>query len=338
MENIMMALQTRINNHQFASKEELQIVIRNLRENNQISEEIAKELLDLYDKTNNIKDVPKFGIETNYENVLIDLEKKINNNEFASKEELTNYINKIKANGIPESILTPEKITEYLNLYDTLNPELDPSLDLQNYQGVKLENTNVIVGIEQDKVLKTDRSNSEMPQEFKENQNELTALSDDSLANANETFEHMREHKKEELDLIPLNEAINKENVDVETLNKIRFFITNKYINPHSYKVDLENVIFYDIETNEVLEVRKNETTEEYEIYRGGEKVYDDSSPENELQTDTNEEQMAYENKDAKVRRLIKPIDSSSAFVQSSLLFIICIVLGLILSVIILIK
>ena len=306
--------------------------------NKTIDEETAKELLEQYDKSKSIEEPNKFGVETNYENVLLEIKKKITENEFASKEELTEYINKLKKNGIPENILTPEKITEYLDLYDSLNPELDPSLDLQNYKGVNLENTSVIVGVEQDVILKTDHENGEMIKEFRENQNELTALTEDDLANADETFEHMREHKKEELNLVPLNEAINKENIDIETLNKIRFFVTNKYINPNSYRVDIENVIFYNLETNEVLEVRKNEETGEYEIYKGGEKVHGDSSPENELETDTNEEKMSYESKDVKVKKLTKPIDDNSAFIQSSLLFIICTTLGLILSAIMLIK
>ncbi len=345
MENnhILMEIKNRIDNHQFKNKEELQLLINNLKNGRLIKNEEEEVLLELYEKSIAINEVPKLGNDVNYQNILLDLEKKINNNEFTSKEELVNYINKLKSNGMPDNILTPEKITEYLNTYDTLNPVLEPSLNLENYKGVNLEDNNVIVGIKQEAILKTDRTNEEMPQEFRENQNELTALGEDSLANADEVFKHMQEHKKEELTLIPIDEAINKDNVDVEILNKIKYFITNEYIDPYAYRVDIENAYFYNIETNEVLEVRKNEETGEYEIYKGGEKAYGDSQPEenneeNELEEDKNEEQMAYQNKNVKVRRLIKPPEKSSAFVQSSLLFIICIALSLVASLVIILN
>ncbi len=340
-----------INNHQFKTKEELQIFINNVKQqlNNALSSEDEQALLDLYERTTSINPAPSVGYDANYQNILSDLENKVNNNQFSSKEELINYINNLKNNGMPSDILTTEKVIDYLNRYDALNRAMDPALDLENYKGVKLENTNLIVGTEQDAILKTDKSNSELPQEFKENQNELTAQGEDGLANADEVFEHMREHEKEELSLISVNEAINKDNIDIEILNKIKFFITNQYINSNEYKVDIENAIFYNIETSEVLEVRKNEETNQYEIYRGGEKVYGDNSNsetesndnendnenENELEEDTDEEKMSYENKNVKVRRLIKPKEhNSAAFVRGGLLFIICAFLSFLLSII----
>ena len=62
--------------------------------------------------------------------------------------------------------------------------------------------------------------------------------------------------------------------INIELLHKIRYFVSNKYINPYSYKIDLENGIFYNTETSEVLEVRKDEVTNKYQIYKGSEVVY----------------------------------------------------------------
>lgn len=332
----------RINNREFKSKEELQDLITAIKMDskygNAIDEITEDKLLALYDKTSSIEETPSFGTATNYDNVISDLEKKIYNNTFSDKKALSTYITKLKNSGVPNEILTEEKVKELLNLYDTLNPQKQDALDLANYKGAKLEEKNVIVSTEDDVILKTDRSSSEMPQEFKENQNELTSLGNDGLANADEAFDHMRD-KKEELNIISINEAINRDNIDREVLNKIRFFITNKYINPYSYKVDPAQAIFYNIETQEVLEVRKNEETGEYKIYRGGEQVYADDTPENtenELTTDKDEEELAYDKKNNKVKRLIKPEDNTlnnSAFIQGGLLFAICLILSILLAI-----
>ena len=93
---------------------------------------------------------------------------------------------------------------------------------------------------------------------------------------------------------------ITKDNLDIELLRKIKFFVSNKYINPYSYKIDLENGIFYNAETTEVLEVRKDEATNKYQIYKGSEIVYGDEleeSNEMELNSDIPEEEMSYEDK-----------------------------------------
>ena len=95
-------------------------------------------------------------------------------------------------------------------------------------------------------------------------------------------------NQKEELSLISLSEAITKDNLDIELLQKIRFFVSNKYINPYSYKIDIESGIFYNIETLEVLEVRMDDTTNKYQIYKG---IYGDELVESD------EEEMLYEDK-----------------------------------------
>ena len=59
--------------------------------------------------------------------------------------------------------------------------------------------------------------------------------------------------------IIESNEMRNKlekrDNINKETLNKIKFFINNSYTNPSSYKVDIEHDIFYNIE-NTVLQLQ----------------------------------------------------------------------------------
>lgn len=337
----------RIKTMQFKNKEELIALINSLKNEPQlekyINNDMENQLLELYDKTNKLEDHNIVSTGINYENLVIQLEEKIRNKGYASKEELVAYINNLKNNGMPASIMSPEKEKELLQLYDELNPINKNELNLENYKGVNLENQNVIVAKEQDALLKTDFSNANLTQDFKNNQNELTAMGNDGLANADEVFKYMRDYKKEEMNLISLSEVPQRDNIDAEILNKIKFFLSNKYINPYEFKVDPNTGIFYNIETDEVLEVRKNSQTGKYELYKGSEKVYgeeptneESNEQENELKEDSPEEEMAYENKNVKVKRLIKPTINNNAFVKSSLLFITCIFISLVLSMILL--
>lgn len=278
------------------------------------------------------------------DNIISIIQERINNNEFKDKNELISFLNDLKKQGLSESIITNEKITELLNLFDQTHSKEKSSLDLENYSSFKLENQNVIVSKKDDIVLKTNRPSEELPQEFKENQNELTAMSNDGLANADMTFDYMEKYKKEKMNLISLSEAVEKDNINKETLNKIKFFINNSYTNPSSYKVDIERDIFYNIENQEVLEVRKNQQTGKYEIYKGGELAYSNNSSDEtkednfEKETDTNEEKMPYLNKNenVKIRRLIKPKDmNNNAFIKGSLLIIISLITSFLLSLLI---
>lgn len=274
------------------------------------------------------------------DNIISVIQERINNNEFKDKNELISFLNDLKKQGLSESILTNEKIAELLNLFDKTHSKENSSLDLENYSSFKLENQNVIVSKKDDIVLKTNRSSEELPQEFKENQNELTAMSSDGVANADMTFDYMEKYKKEKMNLISLSEAVEKDNINKETLNKIKFFINNSYTNPSSYKVDIEHDIFYNIENQEVLEVRKNPQTGKYEIYKGGKLAYSNNSSDEtkeddfEKEADTNEEKMPYLNKNenVKVRRLIKPENNNAAFVSNTLVIIIGILLFIVIA------
>jgi hypothetical protein len=189
---------------------------------------------------------------------------------------------------------------ELLDKYDELNQTSDMPLNMENYKGVGLENQNLIIGIEQERILKTLESKDDLNKEFKQVQNQIVANNQDALTNADVIFNKMADTQKEELSLISLSDAISKDNLDIELLRKIKFFVSNKYINPYSYKIDLENGIFYNTETTEVLEVRKDEATNKYQIYKGSEIVYGDEleeSNEMELNSDIPEEEMSYEDK-----------------------------------------
>ena len=261
----------------------------------------------------------------------------------------------LKSGNIPSDVLTNKIVEEYLNLYDSLLAKDNLELDTQKYKGASLYNQNFIISTEDDKVVKTNNSNEKLVEEFKKVQNQMTANTDDGLANADMVFDNMRRYQKEELSLMSLSEAIEKDNVSVEDLNKIKFFINNKYVNPYSYRVDTNNGIFYNIETDEVLEVRKNEQTGNYEIYKGGEsqfKQVDSDNPVNSQPTDnqqidenneeqikdTKEDTMAYDKKNVKVRRLIKPTESNRAFIKSSLIVVCIIVVTTFLSVFIILN
>lgn len=237
--------------------------------------------------------------QNNY-NFYLDLENQIKNNNFKSKEDLNRYIVNLKQRGFISSN-DNQKVENLLKLYDELNSRTDNPLNMEGYKNVSLENQELIVSTNNDRILKTDSNHGEIEKEFMQVQNEMTANRQE-LVNANDVFEKIADTKKEEVTLLFISEVFNKDNIDLEILQKIKFFITNKYINPYNYKVDIQNGIFYNIETDEVLEVRKDSETNEYKIYRGNEIVY-----ENEPQAlEKEEESKIYEKNNTKVRRLVK--------------------------------
>lgn len=145
----------------------------------------------------------------------------------------------------------------------------------------------------------------------------------------------MEKNRKEELTLLSINEVLQRDDIDSEVLRKIRFFINNEYINPYSYKVDINTGLFYNQETKEMFEVRKNPQTGNYEIYKGSEVEYskaretEEHSNEslegnNDFEENKDKQQMLYK---PKVRRLKKPTNlNNAAFVKSSFIVIgICI-------------
>ena len=214
--------------------------------------------------------------------IFTDIERRIKNKTFTTKEEIE------------------QKMPELLGIYDGLNQTNNMALNMENYRGVGLENQNLIIAKQEEHILKTMESPTNLNQEFNQIQNELVVNNQAALTNADIIFNHMANYQKEELKLISLSEAITKDNLDIEILQKIKFFISNKYINPYSYKIDIENGIFYNTETSEVLEVRKDEQTNQYQIYKGSEKVYGETleqTTDNEmtLKNDIPEEEMSYD-------------------------------------------
>lgn len=278
----------------------------------------------------------------NYQTLLSVLYQQIRNNNFKSKEELNNYIIYLKNNLIPSEVLSNEKVLELLNLYDSIHQNDNPKLDMRNYKASSLSNQNFIISTKTDIVLKTNSSNEDLNNEFNQIQNEITSSqTQNELANSDIVFAEMKENRKEELTLLSINEVLQRDDIDSEVLRKIRFFINNEYINPYSYKVDINTGLFYNQETKEMFEVRKNPQTGNYEIYKGSEVKYsktsetkehsneslegnNDFEEDQEINKDIDEKQMLYK---PKVRRLIKPTNlNNAAFVKSSFIVIgICI-------------
>lgn len=278
----------------------------------------------------------------NYQTLLSVLYQQIRNNNFKSKEELNNYIIYLKNNLIPSEVLSNEKVLELLNLYDSIHQNDNPKLDMRNYKASSLSNKNFIISTQTDKVLKNNFSNKDLNKEFQKIQNEITSSqTQNELANSDIVFAEMEKNRKEELTLLSINEVLQRDDIDSEVLRKIRFFINNEYINPYSYKVDINTGLFYNQETKEMFEVRKNPQTGNYEIYKGSEVEYskaretekhsneslegnNDFVEDQEINKDIDEKQMLYK---PKVRRLIKPTNlNNAAFVKSSFIVIgICI-------------
>lgn len=257
---------------------------------------------------------------TNSETIILRIENQIRNNYFNNKEQLIKYLVDLKNNELYQTELSNELIEELLNLYDSLNKKSDIPLDIKQYTGINLDNQDLIISKETTQVLKTLENSSTLDHEFKQTQNEITANSSSGLANANTVFKHMSNHEKEEISLISLDDAITRNNINMEILNKIKFFVTHINMNLNVFKVDIESGIFYNIETNEVYEVRKNSITNQYEIYKGQELVYgklyqDDNK---NLEKDSRQYQ-------PKVRKLIKPKSSTynnAAFTKMGFLII----------------
>lgn len=278
----------------------------------------------------------------NYQTLLSVLYQQIRNNNFKSKEELNNYIIYLKNNLIPSEVLSNEKVLELLNLYDSIHQNDNPKLDMRNYKASSLSNQNFIISTQTDKVLKNNFSNGDLNKEFQKIQNEITSSqTQNELANSDIVFAEMEKNRKEELTLLSINEVLQRDDIDSEVLRKIRFFINNEYINPYSYKVDINTGLFYNQETKEMFEVRKNPQTGNYEIYKGSEVEYskareteehsneslegnNDFVEDQEINKDIDEKRMLYK---PKVRRLIKPTNlNNAAFVKSSFIVIgICI-------------
>ncbi len=281
-----------------------------------------------------------------YNSVLLNLENAAKTNRFATKEEFNKYIEGVKKNGMPDSILSEEKKKELLASYDKFHPVTEAGLDMNNYTGTRLEEQNYIVNRNDDVLLQTDASKDEIPAEFKSVQNELSsANSQDNLANANEVYQEMRNNRKQEVQLISLSEMINRGNASEEMLAKIRFFITRKDINIFQFKIAPETGQFYNTETDEVLEVRKNPETGDFEIVKGSQVVYKDeaSTETKEASVDNSEEldsqEQELDKKNVKIRRRLPPknISDQAAFVKISVLTIVSIFAALFLSMIILV-
>lgn len=221
------------------------------------------------------------------EMILFDLERKINNNYFKSKNELIKYIELLRKNPQIDANIFNKKVKRLLDLYDKLNTT-DLSLNMDDYKDVRLDSSNYIVSSDEDKVLKTNGNHGDLSKEFKSIQNEMVANNKDGKVNADMVFDHMEEYKKESSSLMPLSN-LNVSIINREMLDKIRFFIGNQNINIFDYKVDINNGFFFNTVTDELFEVRRNPQTLKYEIYKGGEAVYKSETFENNNDNSVNE-------------------------------------------------
>lgn len=256
----------------------------------------------------------------NSEIIIKSLENQIKNNRFDSKEALIDHLVQLRKNAPSE--LDGQKIQELLALFDSLKEQNSTPLDMRDYRSVGLESQNLIISKKDNRVLKTLEGTSEFTNEFLQAQNEIVANEPDGMTNADTIFNHMADYQKEEIVLLPLNEAISHNNIDKEMLNKIKFFITNikKDLNP--FRIDTEKGIFYNIETAEVYEVRKNEETNQYQIYQGNKKNYgsneakleeapDTEEKEPELESEKDEEALAQGNGLFKPKKRVRTLENS---------------------------
>lgn len=244
------------------------------------------------------------------------IELQIRRNIFKNKEELLKYILKLKQNEY-RYILTERDTQELLRLYDTLNIKKESPLDIEDYSNKKINNKNYIVSEKEDRFLKTNGNSTEFIKEFKDVQNQIMAYKQDGTSNAKEVFNKLANTKKEEIKLVPIHEAITQSNISVEMLQKISFFITNMKVNHYEYYVDIENGIFHNKITNQTFEVRKNEKTNQYEIYSSGELKYGNTNNlenESEIIEKELDEEKRYEEEQVKAKVRTRKLENINRF------------------------
>ena len=294
---------------------------------------------------------PNNNMQVYYGAVIANLEEAAKTDRFASKDDFNKYIEQMKKNGNLE--ITEEEKKKLLETYDENHKSEEAGLDMTNYQGTRIEEQNYVIAKDTDTVLKTDASSKEIPDEFKKNQNTLAAAnSQDELANAQTVFNEMKNKIHEEVTLAPIYEMVERQDASQELLDKIRFFITNRKINPFGYKVSKDGV-FYNSEKDEMLEVKKNPKTGKFEIIKGSQVVYsEDEQTETYSEEEERSEDKGYtpeevekegienqkKNDNPKVRRLIpeKQRQDQAAFVKSGVLIITFISVVILLSMLIL--
>lgn len=214
--------------------------------------------------------------------IVTNIEQAIQNQKFSSKEKLIEYLLEIQKK---EILKDKTKLEKLLNLYDNLYSKTNSSLDMSQYESVSTENKDLIVSKNEERVLNTTKGASQYANEFHSVQNSIIASNSHGQVNSNDVFDHMAKYQKEELNLISIEDAISKNNIEIEILNKIKFFITNINIDIQIFKVDITTGIFYNKETDEIYEVRKNNITNQFEIYKGSNRLHNSNETNTESET-----------------------------------------------------
>lgn len=250
--------------------------------------------------------------------VVDELEAKIRNGYFKTKDELFEEMVNIRNNGMVQ-ILHNGKMRELLDLFDQLKAAEELPLDTNQYQHVSAEHKELIISNQEDRVLTTLEGDKSLKEEFANTQNEILANSNDGQTNAAEVFANMADYKKEEPKFISLLEASSHEEIDLEVLKKISFLISKKQINVHSFRINIETGMFYNIDTHEIFEVRKNENTHEYALYVNNEQQY---QPLQEHEEEITRDQEGQNKNKPKVRVRTLPAANMHGFTKISFLII----------------
>lgn len=247
-----------------------------------------------------------------------DIQGQIKNNKYKSKDELADYILDLRAKGLIN--IDNRQIKQLLDLFDNLHQKTDTALDMSNHSAISLENEDIIISQNQDRVLTTLEGTTGYKDEFKSTQNEIISNNGEKNVSAEQVFNKMAEQEKEELTLATLEQALTYPNINAELLMKIKFFITNIKENLNIFRINLETGMLYNMENNEPYEVRKNETTQEYEIYRGNEKIYGSNQIAEQEHIEPPQEELANENtlNNPKTRKLVpqQPTNYNAAFTK----------------------
>ena len=229
--------------------------------------------------------------DRNYSNYLIRLVEE-HARSATNKDDLLRFINEIGKSINSAQVITyvqdnhllfdyqvySNGVKKILEEYDRTH---EAQINSSDYKQMQVDNTNYVVSKEGN-ALEQDASKNmgDLAQDFKNKQNEMVgAKTDDSLVNADETFNIMKS-EMEESNFMPLTK-VDVSKVSQDLIMKINFLIKNANVNYNEFQVDIKRGIFMNTKENELYEVRKDPQTNQYKLYKGQQAVYTNNALDN---------------------------------------------------------
>ena len=192
--------------------------------------------------------------------------------------ELTNSINyqSIKENNYSFDVKSyNDSLKKIIEEYDKAH---EPKINSSNYKQMSVDGKNYIISndgvvLEQDKY----KNMGQLANDFENKKNEMIgAKGENSLVNANEAFNIMKK-EMEESNFI-LIDKVDRNKISSELVQKIEFVKNIVGVNYNDFRVDINRGIFINTKDNELYEVRYDNVSKQYRLYRGKQATYNDNN------------------------------------------------------------